>query len=376
VQFNLTTDNSNFLTVTALIDSGALQDNYVSVDVAGWLLEQEQFLVNCKKPKCNGKSVNLGGTSFNKITLGNVAFHCKFLNEVSKKNEFLTCLNAKILDTNFDLIIGLPTIKKYNLASKFPSIFGETASVPVPCSIGESRCCQHPDALEQALLSMCAPCTKRAVDNDGMPVFKSQKSPKANQQLCIIAALKKKEDLLEFTPDSDEVDWEDNPFDQSGNSGNLSKEELVGKITIGGSESLQQKLRDLCSELSDVFAETIRPEPADVPPMELKVDLEKWQTNKHRGPPRLQSGTKQEEIMKQVSSYLELKVVEPSLAEAYSQVHLVPKPPPPEDRWRFCIDFVRLNACTIGTESWPIPIIAHMIQRVGVENQSILARWI
>ena len=97
--------------------------------------------------------------------------------------------------------------------------------------------------------------------------------------------------------------------------------------------------------------------------MDLKIDLNKWQTNKNRGPPRQQSREKQLETQKQVEKLLKLRVIEPSTASEYSHVHFVPKPTPGE--WRFCLDFVRLNDATPGMEGWPIPNIRQMIDRIG-----------
>jgi hypothetical protein len=51
---------------------------------------------------------------------------------------------------------------------------------------------------------------------------------------------------------------------------------------------------------------------------------------------------------KQVDALLKLGVMKESLATAWIQVHLVPKPAPEgtPQKWRFTIDFVRLNSAT------------------------------
>ena len=103
--------------------------------------------------------------------------------------------------------------------------------------------------------------------------------------------------------------------------------------------------------------------------MELKVNLSKWQCNKNRGPPRPQSREKQSEIKKQIDNYIKLGVVRPINASEYSNVHMVPKPTPGE--WRFCLDFVRLNDCTEGSDGWPIPNISEMITRIGSRKSTI-----
>ena len=51
----------------------------------------------------------------------------------------------------------------------------------------------------------------------------------------------------------------------------------------------------------------------------------------------------------------------------WSQVHLVPKPTPEgqPQKWRFTLDFVRLNSATGELKGWPIPNIQQIINRIG-----------
>ena len=63
----------------------------------------------------------------------------------------------------------------------------------------------------------------------------------------------------------------------------VDAESLLKKIQLSGSASLQEHIYELCEEFIDIFSETVRPNPADIPPMEIKVNLEKWHSNKHRG---------------------------------------------------------------------------------------------
>ena len=67
---------------------------------------------------------------------------------------------------------------------------------------------------------------------------------------------------------------------------------------------------------------------------------------------RRHSEEKQKEIRTQVDALLKLGVIKESKATEWSQVHLVPKPTPEgaPQKWRFTLDFVRLNAATGGLE--------------------------
>ena len=68
-----------------------------------------------------------------------------------------------------------------------------------------------------------------------------------------------------------------------------------------------------------------------------------------------------------MDALLKLGVIKESKATEWSQVHLVPKPTPEgaPQKWRFTLDFVRLNAATGGLEGWPIPNIQQIINRIG-----------
>jgi hypothetical protein len=89
--------------------------------------------------------------------------------------------------------------------------------------------------------------------------------------------------------------------------------------------------------------------------MKIVIDEDKWRLPCNRAPPRKHSEEKQKEIRKQVDVLLELGVIKESRATEWSQVHLVPKPTPEgqPQKWRFTLDFVRLNSPTGGLEGWP-----------------------
>ena len=131
--------------------------------------------------------------------------------------------------------------------------------------------------------------------------LRQKPNPKANYRLCIIAAIRSKEELLDPTVDNDEIIWKDNPFDTPIlDDPDDDGTKMLNKIHLSGSTPLQEKIRKACADYKDIFSETVRPDPANVPPMELEVDLVKWQTNKSRGPPRPQPRERQRVIEEQV----------------------------------------------------------------------------
>ena len=105
-------------------------------------------------------------------------------------------------------------------------------------------------------------------------------------------------------------------------------------------QSNQTRLRALVREFIDVFATKMRREPAAVEPMKIVIDEDKWRLPCNRQPSRRHSEEKQKEIRKQVDALLKLGVIKKPKAytEGASQ------------KWRFTLDFVRLNAATGGLE--------------------------
>jgi len=102
--------------------------------------------------------------------------------------------------------------------------------------------------------------------------------------------------------------------------------------------------------------------------MKIVIDEEKWRLPCNCQPPCRHSEEKQKEIRKRVDALLKLGVIKESTATEWSQVHLVPKPTPEgvPQKWRFTLDFVRLNAATGGLEGWPIPNIQQITNRIGI----------
>lgn len=363
-RFTVSVNKSN-LTVDALLDTGALQANYVNEDLARW--------IKSRGGKCvSGEDVVISLAARQSFTSSSsmVTFDVTFRNEASSSTERISSVTARVLDSQYQLIIGLPFIRLHNLCDKLPSFF-KSNDTSAPVSKLARRLPAHAATTRSTVFDSVIKGAAAAANSRRLACA-DQRPPIANHQLCIIGEIKAKQELIDTAPDLDQVVWPENPFDiQTGNdpSGSSTCLDILDKIELHGSTSLRSKLRSLCEKYRDIFSESVRAEPARIPPMELKVDPEKWQSNKNRGPPRPQSREKQKEIAKQVNNYLKLGVIQPVNASEYSQVHLVPKPSPNE--WRFCLDFVRLNDCTQGVDGWPIPNIQHMLNRIGERKAKV-----
>ena len=136
----------------------------------------------------------------------------------------------------------------------------------------------------------------------------------------------------------------------------------VELIQLVGSEEYKAKLCALILKYRKVFSMTLREKPAEVPPMSLDVDIEKWQVLANQRAPRLQTSKMQDELRRHIKNMLDQHIIQPSSAPAYSQVLLVPKP---FNETRFCMDLRALNKVhTI--EGWPIPNIQAMLRDIGL----------
>ena len=172
-------------------------------------------------------------------------------------------------------------------------------------------------------------------------------------------------DLLSFEKADDLVEkWSslDETLQESPSSSNF---ELPTQIE--GSEEFKTRIRLILERYKDVFRTTVASEAANVPPMVLDVDENKWKcARQNKAPLRYKSGSKDEEIRRQCKKMLDLDIIERTeQSESWSQVHLVAKPTVDNKAtWRFCCDMRFLNECT-STKGGVIPNIKHTLERIG-----------
>ena len=172
-----------------------------------------------------------------------------------------------------------------------------------------------------------------------------------------------KDDIHEIRDDQMEAF----PSEMLGN-GHSSDNELPSEIH--GPPSLQAKLRSLILEYKDIFSRKVKREPAKLPPFTFQVDQGQWETYKNKTVPRRYDSTKSAALQKIVEQLLELGVIEPSDAAFYSHGFPVPKSTP--GAWRLVVDLKNLNKIS-STESWPIPNIKQLLQRLGTHQASFFA---
>jgi hypothetical protein len=386
--------NSNsYFTALTLFDTGAYT-SFVNREVAKWLEQQQHggtvagaHLVKSSRHDVSTSEVGLAGTQLSSSIYGTVVFGLTFFNEVMKSDNILKSTEANVIDSCIEVIIGLPDIRSHRLVHRIPSYFDspDPTYLSPPQGISQANTLPTISVLvrrdtkttSRALCKGSSPCSNcsfsiaRGHDNTLCSVHLGC-SPQCRDtfphRMFTDDELIKTKDIFDPIEDDDDIEWKHNPFDIDSVEGSEeTPEQLMSQITFEGSLQLQTKLKALVREFIDVFATKVRREPAAVEPVKIMIDEDKWRLPCNRAPPRKHSEEKQKEIRKQVDVLLDLGVIKESRATEWSQVHLVPKPTPEgqPQKWRFTLDFVRLNSATGGLERWPIPNIQQIINRIG-----------
>ncbi len=81
----------------------------------------------------------------------------------------------------------------------------------------------------------------------------------------------------------------------------IDSDETLMKINITGSANLQKSIRLLCSEHIDIYLPTVREEPARVPSLSIKVDIDKWKDKTNQLSPRFLTRDKDADLRKQIA---------------------------------------------------------------------------
>ena len=224
-------------------------------------------------------------------------FGFKYRNEANNTLEILEHLQAKILDIPYDIIIGRPTIVEHQLLHKLSTHFSE-----------------------ENVASGGAPT--RSSNHSAHDVTAAFGQPTVPEDHPALNVLYKKDELLTPEYDDDGIElkvkdfpWEkeDTPITQNGNE-NAPKPQP----TIHGSPELQARIRSLLAEFDDIFSTDLKPQPAMVPPMDVKVDKTQWHKPRNRLLPRTQTHEKNAEIERQIRKMVAAKVIKPSQASHYS----------------------------------------------------------
>ena len=144
-------------------------------------------------------------------------------------------------------------------------------------------------------------------------------------------------------------------------------EDFLKEINIKGDESFQRKLRELCSEYSNIFSDQLAEKPASLKPFEINIPLELLENDDNLTQVRPQSSTKEAALMENLDEMLALGDLERSDAAYYSHPIKVTKSP---GKLRTCIDYRPLSKC-LTPASFPLPNIKHLFERIRNKKPDI-----
>jgi hypothetical protein len=188
-----------------------------------------------------------------------------------------------------------------------------------------------------------------------------------------------KEDLLDYEEDDDLFDdlVAENPIEAIINDSNKDWDSETDQFRINyilktiTNKELRVLIKPLIERFIGIFRKELPQEPSLLEPFKLQLETgNTWRLNRvNKRAARTQTIVKQYEIRKFLKKGVMNNIIQTSQAEAWSQVHLTPKP---NGSWRFCIDFRSLNDATRRL-GWPIPNIKEMIQRIGQKRAKYYA---
>ena len=299
---------------SALLDSGARYGSYISVALADWLKGKGSEASACDVVSLCGAFVGQALSSCNET------LSVQILLTLDNKSVLNIITDLYITNISFDIILGLPIIREYDLTTKLHSHFANSASQHAVHAIYTKE-----ELLEQL--------EKEEEEEDAFW----------------------KEDITSMLPVNDKATPTQSILDG-----------VVEKLTEFPD---RPGLIAVLKKHEAVFSTVVSRTPALVTPMELEINREAWEKSSNRGPPRPQTVQKNQIIGDMLKQLLDADIIQPSQATEYSHVHLAAKP---NGKWRFCIDYRALNDA-LSSLGWPIPHIKRMLQRLGEKRANFFA---
>lgn len=372
--------DDRYFVASALLDTGARDGNYINKKIANKIKQEAKnhnffnnhHLVCTALNGCSpvSESIFINVMFPLNVTTQITHFNHRYNNsELNSKNlkDFVhntqtVLANCTVIDSQYEVIIGRPTIIQFNLLDTLRYHFVQ---------FNDNACaCTNQSIDHNSTTSLCS--CRKALANPQDPNGQLLSSAVTDSVLAGLYTQSQTQsngyqrehmsNYIDYQPEDDEFCsplTDDDPFappEHTNHNTNYIPTQLYG------SESLKQKLKELCTEFLDLFHTTLSSEPARVTPFEIQCDRAKWMADKrNKLPPRLQTSAKQTETKKQIDYMLDKGIVRHSNATSYSQVLLVKKP---NGSWRFTVDYRSLNECCTFSP-WPIPNINLLFDRIG-----------
>ena len=319
------------------------------------------------------------------------------------KNIVVTIRNRKfyiIEDLPFPIILGLDTIRDFDLTNRFRAYFKCAHEREMRSEISRQAFNVYLTRHSHKLWTQAA--TSNVMQRTGAPEVSASNDPPGQwiKQTLVAAqttpkvpapvseatttpgVVVDKHTLLgaEDLDDDHIQDHQHDPWDRYFADAQTYKEETKRLRAIDTSarkwniessnEEHRGRIKAVLDNYQEQFQTKVGPNPANLPPFEIHITKEQWiSMRSNKGYCRPQSPEKTAAIRKFIEQALADGVIAESQASQFSQVLLTPKP---NGSWRFCIDYRALNSVSEG-QGWPIPNIKSMLQRIGNHRPELFA---
>ena len=164
---------------------------------------------------------------------GTIVFDLTFFNEVTKSDNILKNIEANVIDSCIEVIIGMPDIRSHRLVHRIPSYFDSTDPTYLVPPQGNSQSItpstvaslvrRDTKATSRALCKGSMPCNNcaffiaRSHGNTlcslaGSPNIPQRRDTFQHRMFTNVELIRKK-DIFDPIADDDDIDWKYNPFD-------------------------------------------------------------------------------------------------------------------------------------------------------------------
>ena len=348
--------------VNILLDTGA-SDNFISVDCI------RELKVDINKIDTKEQKIIKNGFQDLKQSLGTINLQLTIVNERQQIKSY-NCIFL-IINSSIEVILGSPFIKKWNLIHEFHSLFfsedktetilwTKDASSP---SVVQSNSGKGGEEKQELNIY------NNEINDKDISTSLLNNSKFENQKRNAY----EREDISEIDDNYlqaipaeiisiNNYNYNDNyNNNNTNNNNNNNNNEYELPNEFHGPIELQNQLKELVWEFRDQFRNNISKEPARVESFVLEVKKEIWESKENQQSPRRMDRTRETECQRQIDILIKSDILQESRAGFYSHALMVPKS---NGKWRFCVDFRKLNLAT-GKECWPIPNIQLLLNRIG-----------
>jgi hypothetical protein len=287
-------------------------------------------------------------------------------------------ISTRVLEgVQYDLIIGLHTIRRYKLTQIFSSLFNEHNNKEV-YELKNYK--QYLRTLQVDGLMIVIDDVDETTADEIIDALVTR-SRRGLTEHGYINNIVDKSTLLDIEADDDYIDeyleTEDAALEQMTQSSvpihTNDAHNPISLVKLAGSPQLQQRINnEILNKYVDCLSSVLKSTPAKIKAFSLEVKdaqaQKAWDAAANRRAPRPQSTVKQQAISEFLEAALRTGMIEETpTATSWSQILLTPKP---NGKWRFCLDYRALNELT-KSMGWPIPNIHQMLRRIGGKRPKI-----